>query len=542
MLKERCKNIYGRYHTFIYGILTMIISWIILSRKLCHSGLWFDEATEYWISKVARGSIPGIRDGSDMYTHIKGTFQPPLYNIILHFWLMIFDSEKGFRYSSVLFVALAAVAFYFLVSNLCENEIMGVSFSVIYISLFCMPIFAQECAEYALLICMLSWTLYFWVMLVVKYSMKRLVLFMMFACMSIYSQYGACFAVAAMTVVLLLRLLIYKEWKKVYTTLIVYAAFLLILGVPLCYFFLLPQISEAHRAVTTHSMTFEGGFFLDFVNSLVEVSKFAYSDIDFKYMYVIYYGVVCLVFISMFLFLFLMSIKIIKRKTEDVLYDKNANSTNMNTTYCWIIIMTTVAYLLYYFAVKAHFYEIYYSGGFYNRYAMAIIPIVYLMCIMPFVIFLWCIKTRNIYGKVCTLFVCISVIFGVIGFMWSNRNWIKCNHRELTAEWLNMEGYTFPTLVSNFSDPLVQFYLVHDENYNEKMQNNIINLDIEEGRVPFVDVLNNKFGTDNWPEQFYCICEIYKDDIDAITEYGYDCSIVDEDLKVNSKLMVVRRK
>ncbi len=65
---------------------------LITAHKLTNAPLWFDEAVEYWYSKVMVGELP--YDGyTNMYQRIVSTFQPLLYNVIMYFWLKISDSE-----------------------------------------------------------------------------------------------------------------------------------------------------------------------------------------------------------------------------------------------------------------------------------------------------------------------------------------------------------------------------------------------------------------------------------------------------------------
>ena len=53
----------------------------IVARFLAPSGLWLDEALSVNIAKLPLGQMPGalVQDGS-----------PPLYYLLLHFWMLLF--------------------------------------------------------------------------------------------------------------------------------------------------------------------------------------------------------------------------------------------------------------------------------------------------------------------------------------------------------------------------------------------------------------------------------------------------------------------
>lgn len=65
-------------------------------------GLWYDEAVEYYFSKFLTGPVPGSPGTVNMMERILLTFQPPLYNVLMHFWLRFFDTEFMFRLAGIL--------------------------------------------------------------------------------------------------------------------------------------------------------------------------------------------------------------------------------------------------------------------------------------------------------------------------------------------------------------------------------------------------------------------------------------------------------
>lgn len=77
---------------------------LVTCYKLTNAPLWYDETIEYWYSKVMVGSLPWDSMNSvdshfeNMYQRIVSTFQPPLYNFLMYFWLKISSTEWWFRF------------------------------------------------------------------------------------------------------------------------------------------------------------------------------------------------------------------------------------------------------------------------------------------------------------------------------------------------------------------------------------------------------------------------------------------------------------
>ena len=83
--------------------------------KLTNSSLWYDETIEYWYSKIMIGTLPNnIYKGelSNMYQRIVTTYQPPLYNFLMYFWLKLGDGEWWFRFSGVILGLICLIGIY----------------------------------------------------------------------------------------------------------------------------------------------------------------------------------------------------------------------------------------------------------------------------------------------------------------------------------------------------------------------------------------------------------------------------------------------
>ena len=90
--------------------LISIIYFIVACYKLTYASLWFDEAIEFYYSSHLFSSnvpVPGgqnfPQDGN-MYQKIIVTFQPPLYNFLMFFWLKIIQFQVSMPRNSAVWV------------------------------------------------------------------------------------------------------------------------------------------------------------------------------------------------------------------------------------------------------------------------------------------------------------------------------------------------------------------------------------------------------------------------------------------------------
>ena len=171
----------------IAGFITYILS-------LTASGLWYDEAIEYYFSKFVSGKVPGGFGKTSMYERILRTYQPPLYNWLMHIWLIFFDSEAGFRMAGVITTLLGAIGIFLCIDKITNYK--WASFGTcLYIFSAVVSYYGLECAEYNVMLCCISWTIYFYIMCIKKQNLTSYIGFFLFACLSVYSQYGAAFLI-----------------------------------------------------------------------------------------------------------------------------------------------------------------------------------------------------------------------------------------------------------------------------------------------------------------------------------------------------------
>lgn len=132
-----------RSNVFIFILALSLFLRIFL---LDFESLWLDEGSSI---KFAKLSIPELIKSS------QADGNPPLYYLILHFWIKIFgDSEFSVRFLSVIFGMLVVVAVYWFCFEFWGREVAIFSSFITGISVF-QIFYSQEARMYALL-CLLS--------------------------------------------------------------------------------------------------------------------------------------------------------------------------------------------------------------------------------------------------------------------------------------------------------------------------------------------------------------------------------------------------
>lgn len=135
---------------------------LLYSISCTRSGLWYDEGIEYWYSKVINGPVPGGGSTTSMYERIASTYQPPLYNVLMHLWLTFFHGEFAFRLAGVLTSVLGGIGVSFAVKELCGYR-YGLLSMAAWLIIPSVAYYAMECAEYNLMLAFLAWQMFFFI-------------------------------------------------------------------------------------------------------------------------------------------------------------------------------------------------------------------------------------------------------------------------------------------------------------------------------------------------------------------------------------------
>lgn len=423
------------------------------------SPLWYDEAIEYFFSKFANGAVPGGRSMDSMYARICSTYQPPLYNWLMHIWLTFFDTEFSFRMAGIITSLLGGLGF-FLGLNKVTNEKYAALGTFLYHITTSVAYYALECAEYNLMLSCICWTLYFFVSYLVDSKKNYLVGFFCFAILSVYSQYGASFLVLILYLLLAWKCIRKKSNnKKLFFILSAIAAIFAALLITL---FLIPQIINQGTTSISHTPYFAyGNIIYDFIAGI-------FLQVNFSF---------CIY--SQYFFVIRLIIKIVAIMTIfSILFNKDEKLRILATA-------TLIIWIIYYLAVACSIYG--YNnwnatrigtGNIGGRYGLFLVP-------------LWCfILLYGFYtapkinvGKLTPTWKLICKYLGIfltLLFVFSSCNAIsnfppKDDVREITDVWYSIQGYNETTLIHNWSDSIFQYYLIHDDRYNEEYQEHIIN-------------------------------------------------------------------
>jgi len=480
---------------------------LITCYKLTNAPLWFDETIEYWYSKVMFGPLPfeapGATGSVNMYQRIISTYQPPLYNFLMFFWLKVSDTEWWFRFFGVVMGFIGNVGIYKTIKKIGNGYIAAAS--VIFSTCTCQLVYYwQECAEYCLMLSTLCWTIYFFINVIEEQSKKNIVLFVISSILPVYSQYGATFLVAIMLLVTYIYILIQKDRKSIFCATISYVIAFIVAAVPLVFLFLKKQMENQQGGeISASSLSFNGNVIKDIFENLVIVFKsnfFSYFTDTFTVIFLVFF---ILAFIVVTIFSKELYVKLLF--TVDI-----------------------ITWFFYYFTVKAGFYS---YGRFGGRYNLFFIPI----CIITFfavgIEIYKILKEKNLnnikyyYVGVCC---CLIVCFAYSG--WSlklQNNWGKDNMRDAVVSWIAEGAENSYTIVYYGGVSGFSYYLRQQNGYNEDMERNVNYMywyrdkTVEE----YTEYVNDIYG-DNWPSEVYIIGTHIRDDfntlISVFTNVGYE--------------------
>ena len=452
---------------FLGGILLAGFLTYILS--LTSHGLWYDEAIEYYFSKVTSGKVPGGFGKSTMYERILSTYQPPLYNWLMHIWLIFFDSEAGFRMAGVLTTLAGAIGIFCGIDKLINYK--WASFGTcVYLFSTAVAHYATECAEYNLVLCCLSWTIYFYIICIKDQKIKNYIGFFLFACFSVYSQYGAAFMVIVLYLSLVIKCIKNKDTRILKTIGIISAIIAVVAVFPLIWFFMLPQMNNQGSVSVSHFPHFRNAnIIIDFIVSIILQAAWNFypSGINGQgnIMYYIQPALVGLAGIF----------------TLAALLKKN----NTLKDFAGLCISS---WIIFYIAVACSFYgyngwiQSYGTENMGERYGLFFVPLwVVTLCYGIYVFSGW-LKIKldiNIFkGYMILLIIAMCVYIGIEVKVSYSGGYFKEDIREISSVWYENKLYEKKTLVHEWSDAVFHFYLTHNDNYQEKYQNNIINTEM----------------------------------------------------------------
>lgn len=411
------------------------------------SSLWYDEGIEYWVSKSIADTAYGFDASTpNMYTRICRTIQPPLYNILMFIWLKICDTEFWFKFFGVICFFVGNIAFYFTCREFSNKRISSLM-TLIFGTSRIFITYSHEAAEYTCLFCFVCWMTLYFVKALKSFSWKNIVLYFLFATLSIYSQYGAAFAIIGTAIVLFFHCFKKTEEasikQKCFRFLLSGISTVILFIIPLLLFFVKYQLL-GYIKDNDHSACFEyGNIVIDYFISFINASSYFFNKML----------IVCSCIMILGIFLRRIRYKILKFS----LFEE-------------ICVGTFFSWTSYYFAVRYNIYKVSYTSGFGNRWGMSfcsIFGVLFAISIIEFYKESRILKKKNL-SKII-LCSCVFIIFSFnVKNIIKGRD-IKCYVRE-AYQYLN-ENDVHPILVEHWYVPTLSYYILHDKKSNIDINN-----------------------------------------------------------------------
>ena len=429
--------------SFLFFIFMMMF-------HLTHSALWGDELVEYYLSQNA---IP-----RELYKAIINTFQPPLYNFVMHFWLKISGSFFWFRLFNVVLGGVSFCFFYGALRDLvgcrkaCASALI---LAVCYQWIYCI----QECSEYALMLCGLFMALFFYVKCLECFSYVKMLGFVLSCVMAMYSQYGAAFVVVPLLGIFFCKYFFDKEFcfKRKIAIVVVYACSFFAFALPL--YVLFARIQIKNNAIADNSLHFTAGILKDipFVFGKILAWLFSINDGDYASRI---FGILGLWVLSTIFC---------------ILIHKSGNWIKRSLLLCILI-----TYVMHYVLVQLHIYAMIHPGqssGFYSRYSYFYIPLMAIVLPIIYDELIESLSQNRILKLACALLTGTVILVSFVGTL---QNWNKAYTDQIGQIWVHYKGWKDVTyLYGGVANLGIRFYAGRNsrcpENYLEKVEESVDN-------------------------------------------------------------------
>lgn len=500
--------------------IAFIYYWIMALYKLTTAPIWQDEAMEYYCSIPVKGAIRGVTEYATMYERMAYIQQqPPLYNWVMCIWLQIHDSEWWYRFSSVVMGFVAVLGLYVVIRELCNRYVAALSV-IVFSSIYILMYYMKEASEYALFIMLLTWTIYVYLHILQEISVKELIIFTVLCVADIYTHYGAVFVIVPMAVQVLWYAVRGKNAVMIRTTLTSYVTAVVAAGIPLVYFYILPQSTNSNSTLgMDKAIEITGNnIIFDFFDSLMWVLRWCMLDYDRdwdKLTWAIWILLFGLLIISIFCF--------VKTRKKVIRY---------------LIGCNIGVYVLYYILTKLNVYA---YGWFGNRYNMFILPIWFITIVVVLYECIQMIKPGLLkYAIILVLIAC--VLFSCYGVKRIHDHWDKSDLRTVVSTWYQDEGYEVPTFVNYHLRYAFIYYLTHNAQYEESDWNQLYtsqNLDtMSFNNEQWINYLEDVVYPEGLPAELYVVSGQKDTIVNALESIGYKVKPV---VDTTAKLFLLTR-
>lgn len=449
-LKPLCKDNY----ITVFHIIGFALFEFTMIYNLTNSALWYDEWIEWSISQMS------IKNG-EMYKSIVTTFQPPLYNFLMHFWLKFNNSVVWFRIFNIVLGSVTGLCTYKSIYCLCKNRMIAIISLIYMASCYQWIYMIQDCSEYALMICCLSVAILFYILCSIKYCIKNILMFVLFCVASIYSQYGSFFLVFPLLILFFMRNILRKdlELRNKIFVIGVYLTSSLLFAFPLYKYFVSIQLSNNRVCERLNQFGFN-----DIKSFFVIIGKIIcwFYNLDKLSIWSVTGGIFTV-------FMILSSILVFKRLTA---IQKD------------IVLVLFLGYVLHFILTKIGLYAVTHpgiSGGFYYRYSLFYIPIIYVYFPVVLISFKNVLKKYYnglaFYSLGILSFIAFISLFSIMG------NWHKTYDDYFSSVWLENSGWMNKTYLLAHADYGFNYYVPKSQQYNGEDLTNI-SYDLDTGDVP----------------------------------------------------------
>ena len=465
--------------------------------RLTFSAFSGDEWVEYNVSQMS--TLNG-----DMYHEIRNTFQPPIYNYLMHFWLRINNSMLWFRLFNIFPGLLGGAFLYAAVKKLASYTVAGISIIALascYRWNFCI----QDCSEYAIMLIFLFGALFFYIQCKEKFTWFRMMGILLSCIGSIYSQYGAVFIAVPLLVYFYFDNVFnnYVGLKRKIIISLIYIMSALCFALPLWMFFARYQTSRHH--ITEYTEGFDLTWIRDIFLELGKMTGWFFRLDSLEIFGILGFAItVCLMALSIWYIC-----KHGLRKAESGL-----------------VIVLWSGYILHYILTRAHIYAMVQSGqseGFYVRYSYFYIPL--LSVIIPVLLYrLWREELKSKSMIIFALGACTVCV--VVSFSSLMDNWHKTKDDIYTEIWLDNSGWKDTTFLLGMAKYGFNYYVSNSDRYFDGIKDNIIPWPDEkyEDVVPYsLMPLRFWLWRTEWNGDFWQLM------VDMAGKYGYDVTVYDDD-------------
>ena len=448
-----------------------------------------DEWVEYNYSQLS------IRNG-ELYNRIIGTFQPPLYNFLMHFWLKISTTLLWFRLFNVVLGCISFVFLFITLKTLLSKRIAALVIGILatcYRWIYCI----QECSEYALMLCLLFGALMFYTLCLEKFSYLNMAGFIICCVLAIYSQYGSVFVVLPLLTVFFLENICNRgaSIKKKITVVVAYLFSLVVFAGPLYFKFL--KLQMENNEISNNKVEFSADLLEDMPFTFGKIIAYLFN-VNSGDVWPIIFGIAGLG---------LMAIFIVVLKRGKISWIRLS-----------LIISLWLGYIVHYLLVQLHVYAMVHpnqSAGFFARYSYFYIPI---LCVTIPVLIDEYIKVREksiMAIKYAVIMLCSIAI--MISMLFIFKNWNKALDDQFAEIWIENDGWKDTTYLYGVASYGFNYYITHSDAY-------------EDG---YLDKATEEVDIENLPSRFWAWRTNWGGDgwqttIDTATELGYTVIIYND--------------